>query len=436
MKARHWIAVCALLAVVIFVGCDAGNTNSTSTVGTSGLPIDDPDESSDAPFDITTGTPMPDTPYLDYLGALDLESSEAAELYLKNYADGVSGKIISCEFVTSKNLASRLSERISADLSPDLCDRSDNSYPYLVSKNLYENLTTYIDIASPQWAEYYDYIISRETAGARYFYPTKVTVSPEVLIYNSTRFKQLGLEDPAELWKNGAWTRAKMSQMLVAAPKIGGANVLENFLASSGISLVSADVNGFAVRLNDDNFKKNALFVNENYTPVSDTGAAAILSGECAFLSVNDVTLAQIRREYSAEELRIVPFPVDEEAEGIVYNTLSEGFLVPKRAKNIKGAACFINCSRIAAENSEQTASQTDLLPADIEMLKALRSNADLSAVSIGSYCLDNASNASIQELIGEIYTSPTLSEDWEQLAHDYGPPLVRAITEINENLD
>ena len=436
MKIKQRIALLTLLAAVILSGCSAEG-QSSSSYEYFGIENEQSD-SQNVPFDIMTGTPAPDTPYLQYLGSLELTETKAAKLYLENYADGLGGAVISVEYVRPERLAARLSERISADLSPDLCDKLASSYPYLMSKNLYEDLTAYIDLTAPQWDDYSAYIDSLSIGGARYFYPTSLTVSPNVLLYDRRTFSRLGLPDPAQLWQNGSWTRSEMSRYLEYAPGIGGESVLENFLAGSGLSLITADSGSFALRLNEEAFAKTALFVNENYFDVYSLDNALPLPNAeyLSFVSVNDEKLAEIRLAYPDGDFAVVPYPADEEADSPAYLALSEGFLVPKRAKNIKGAASFINCSRIAAENDEQSASQSGLPDSDIEILTALRSDNAYPAVLIDSYCLDDASNELIKELISEICGNRSLSEEWDLIMRDYGSPLFRAVSDVNESLD
>lgn len=398
MKVRHILLIFGTL--VLCCACssepaDSSGSGSDMSYSYFGENIDDGTLSSDKV------TP-PDTPYISYLGTQSIKDSAAARLYEKTYADGES--VITEQITTKRGFSDKLCELVSADLSPDLCEKTDDAFPYLASRNVFEDLTQYIDITAPQWNDYADYIKSFETDGSRLFYPTTVISSPQVLVYSESRFKALGLDDPDELRKKGVWNRAAFSSVLEKANGIGGEKVFENILAGYGKSVVMRNGNeSVFISSDDEKFISAAELVNKNYY-VSDTTAQAafdaLSTGKCAFFSVGTDVLYTLRAEFSSLDLKIVTYPRESEADK--FYTESEGFLVPKRAKNIKGAAGFINLSRIVSEQESRLNSGV-YLPDDKAVFDAAE-RSGYSTAFLPLYCLDPASNSQIASFCDLLY--------------------------------
>jgi len=71
------------------------------------------------------------------------------------------------------------------------------------------------------------------------------------------------------------------------------------------------------------------------------------------FMCTDERTLGELRTLSPSFNVGIVPFP-QFDSDGTYYvRAVSEGFLVPKGAKNIRNAASFINCSRIAETSDD-----------------------------------------------------------------------------------
>ncbi len=439
VKAKQIIMIAALALMPLIVGCSNGGTdvsyrNTLSEYST---------ESSAEPFDTVNSYSDTNDPNLQYLGSQDLTKSPAYELYMKNYAQNIDGNVIEWERVSPSFLAERLSERISSDLSPDLCDKIDNSLPYLSKKNLYEDLTEYIDITAPQWESYAEYISASAAGKGRYFYPTSITASPYVLLYSKSRLSRYGVDDPLTLWHNGEWTLGTIEQAFAGYHVIGGSALAENFLASSGTSLFTIERNGKVTsNLHTESFARSAAFVAANCTQDSSStyhfadGIGSLQSGEYLFLSITESELEQIRHDYPESDFEIVPFPRSDSADKHYYYATAEGFLVPKRAKNIKAAASFINCSRIAAQTYTTPSGSTNLSDTDIQTLSEIRS-ADLSQLVFDTNrCLDSDANSSVGSIFLLIYTYGDDRQSLEEFIKKVEVPILKSISEINQNTE
>lgn len=378
-------------------GCGA----SSRTMETSSYLSPNIEESTESvlPFDDYYPEIQPDTPVLTYLGRRDLKGSDALLLYKKTFAaDYSESETLIREYCSEYRLADALSEKISSDRSPDLTDKLPNSYPYLMSKNYYEDLTKYLDRSAPQWEEYAPYIDYYSYNGNHFFYPETVTAAPRFLVYCKERFSLLGITDPEELFCENNWTRtefinaAKTFCGTMGGVGVYGDYITDGFISASGETVFSKSENGQLVcNLNGAeitevfDFLKNEL--SENMLTEDFTGYDKIINGRAAFLLTDDKGYEELLTIDSGKTYGVVPIPRNDESDIYYCAASCDGFLVPKGAKNVKGAACFINCGRIAARQAKAEAEES--------VLGKMRENG-LAAVPEENYCFDADANAAV----------------------------------------
>lgn len=431
MNSIRKTALAALAAVVLLCGCDNVSHDVVSAASSSRTQS----TSADAAFTLPENNSfsvIEQSNDITYFGSRDI--SEYAELYKKNNGGTVTVESAGGDYVN------RLSEKIASDASPDLCDKVDSTYPYLISMNRYVDLTNYIDTSSPQWADMTDVIEYYSFKGGRYFYPTTVTKMPQFLIYIKSRFIQCGnIPDPEMLWRNNDWTwesfyggaNGVITNEAVNVDKlICGSGAFDNLLASSGVPLISQSggvfVNGFSTENAARVYGKLA-----NYR--IDHSAAAYSENDIygtVFISGDETTLAKLRS--SGLAVGVVPYPRDENAEKYYCKTSAEGFLVPMGAKNILGAASFINCSRIVDASAEHREKknrelmESGLLRSDVEWLEYLRGSSKMTPLLVDEDCFDSAVNADIRRLL-------TYGGDsWEDALNEYSAGIEGELDIIN----
>ena len=412
------MAITALLC-----GCSAGSHNNASSA-----PSTDESTDSSLPFDDYYPDIQPDTPVLTYLGRRDLKGSDALSLYKKTFAaDYSESETLIREYCSEYRLADALSEKISSDRSPDLTDKLPNSYPYLISKNYYEDLTKYLDRSAPQWEEYAPYIDYYSYGENHFFYPETVTAAPRFLVYCKERFSTLGITDPEQLFYENKWTRtefinaAKTFCGAMGGVGVYGDYITDSFISAAGETVFAKSENGQLVcNLNSEkitevfDFLKNELSANMNTE--NFTGYDKIINGRAAFLLVDEEGYEELLKIDSWKTYGAVPVPKSDESEIYYCAASCDGFLVPKVAKNVKGAACFINCGRIVAQQKENEETA--------DVLGKMREN-ELIAVPEENYCFDEKTNAAIAA-----YLNSPLSGESEQPADTLA--IEKAISEIN----
>lgn len=412
------MAITALLC-----GCSAGSHKNASSA-----PSTDESTDSSLPFDDYYPDIQPDTPVLTYLGRRDLKGSDALSLYKKTFAaDYSESETLIREYCSEYRLADALSEKISSDRSPDLTDKLPNSYPYLISKNYYEDLTKYLDRSAPQWEEYAPYIDYYSYGEHHFFYPETVTAAPRFLVYCKERFSTLGITDPEQLFYENKWTRTEfINAAKTFCGSMGGVGVYgdyitDGFISAAGETVFAKSENGQLVcNLNSEkitevfDFLKNELSAKMNTE--NFTGYDKIINGRAAFLLVDEEGYEELLKIDSWKTYGAVPVPKSDESEIYYCAASCDGFLVPKGAKNVKGAACFINCGRIVAQQKENEETA--------DVLGKMREN-ELIAVPEENYCFDEKTNAAIAA-----YLNSPLSGESEQPADTLA--IEKAISEIN----
>lgn len=422
MREKHITAI--ILTVTLLCGC---NSSSTPSYMSSSEQL----ESSVTPFDNPTVSSAPDVPFITYLGNEDFEGTRTLELYQNQNANDSGETPITYIHVGENGLEDTLTEMLASDNSPDLCVKTENCIPYLASKNIFEDLTDYIDVSAPQWSGYSDFIREFKFNNAQYFYPTEIIISPQFLIYDCDRLTALGTDDPAALQEAGAWNIAALEKILKSAPTITGENAADNLFAAYGITLISKN-NANKYLFSDSEKIKNAYeFISANVQAPNGNTTQKLINGSVSFLSGSEDTLAEIRRNNANFNAKIVPYPPETHSANN-YKATAVGYLVPLGAKNIKGAASFINCSRIAAAENEKnnnfvnTAGLTSL---DVDAINNMRSPNGKEPIVFDVFPLDPETNTALKGLYNDAIDS---GNDWDELMLNYKPAIDKGLDRIN----
>ena len=193
-----------------FAACSSSSTSSTTDSADSnntstGTTIDDEIENPVSIDDISIDAGDKVEPAeLQYLGCYDITTAGDVKPAYKYFSANYDCTI-KCTIVGSLQILEKLTTAISSGDSPDLVDYADNTFPLIMSKNMYTPLDEYMDLSAPQWAGLEDYINKYKWNGKNYYYPWAYNVSPYFLVYNRGLYEELGIDDPKELYDEGNW---------------------------------------------------------------------------------------------------------------------------------------------------------------------------------------------------------------------------------------
>ena len=387
-KNRMIAGVLAAVSVMGLSGCAeetaSQQQNNPALSTTTAATTTDPDENAATDRDIkelgtTSYTPDGNAGTVVYLGYYDIrEDQKGTEQCLVFQSPQYGGNI---EYVTCPSgdaYYEKLGTMISSDESPDIVTHDAMMYPGNVGKWLFEPLDDYIDMDTPLWEDMKDVINSYEYKGKHYKYPHKITTS-FALNYSRKTIEENGLRDPYELYQNGEWTWDAWRDLMIEFCDRDEGNmgffatdtILTSLIATTGTTLVEARSDGTIINnLGSTNVGRAMNF----YETLCRDGVMngrelgnwvspqlfATNSDKLLFLGMEPewtytAGTKELQDKQGVEndiigqvsDLAFVPFPRDPSADAYYQSHDIFGFVVPKGAKNIKGAVDMINCFRV-----------------------------------------------------------------------------------------
>ncbi len=354
------LTACDESAPAVSGGATTSPQNTTATTTTNTL-----DDDINNPVDINQfvdNTQTLDNPNLVYFSHYDARVAGDIKPGVKLFEETYGGQIDYVNVAWGERF-DKLQMLISSDESPDLVDKEDVSFPCMMAKNVYEDLTNYIDLSQPQWAGMDTLVNNYEWKGKHYYYPFTVNALPSVLIYNKTIFDKYSLDDPKDLYENGNWTwdtfKDIMRQFVELNPDaLGGVYGLlgSNIIITTGTPLIGAEGGNIVNNMNDPNVERACQFLEElrrENLAVRGEGmwsneTAPLTKGQTAFLGVGQWKITDYCKQTlkTGDEYGFVPYPKDPAADKYYYGSTNFGYMVPKGSKNVQGAAAFINIMR------------------------------------------------------------------------------------------
>ena len=278
---------------------------------------------------------------------------------------------------TDNNIYEELDTLRKLDESPDIISNNEKAFPYGIYNNYFEKLDDYIDLNADAWTDIISLIDKYKYKDSIYFVPYKYDFG-NVLVYNADIFEDYNVPNPYELLKDGNWTWENFLTILntfkANIPNAKGIIEFSNedFLASTGETIIS--FNADEINNNIDNNHIGAALetldiITENNFISSEKYdfKQARISNDNVFYSLPISEYEKIMRT-SNFNMQFVPYPTSELAPMYSIRAIPVGYLVPKGAKNIKGASDWIVLNRLYTINPQNIA---------IEKKNALSSNSD-----------------------------------------------------------
>ncbi len=451
---RIMAGIIAGATVVSMAACSNGTTDSTTTSSANSsnneTTIDNEIENPVSVGDISIDAGEEVEPAeLQYLGCYDITTAGDVKPSYKYFSENY-GCTIKCTIVGSLQIQEKLTTAISSGESPDLVDYADNTFPLLMSKNMYTPLEEYMDMSAPQWAGLEPYINQYKWGGKNYYYPWAYNASPYFLVYNRAVFEQIGIEDPKELYDKGEWTWNTMTDCIrkfIDSDADGNRTGLygataysaQSIINSTGTALISVGEDGKLVQnFNNANVDRAANFMQtlkkeglaSFQEGVIDVDTTPIKEGTAAFQGMGEWIISGFARLMLKDDTLdyfFVPFPRDPEADQYYYSMSTFGYLVPAGSKYAKQASVFINCCRLSNTDEDLKATTKDSIMRSKkytdEMYEFLMSFKDINkfhAVVDTPYGLDETTSQIIKDILSntlfEMYSEQYEGQSWTQM--------------------
>lgn len=358
-------------AVVLgLTGCadDGGSGDSTTTT-----PITTTSYDQNEGYEGDFGVEVTDGVTLKYIGVYDLTKAGDVRPAYNVFKEEYNAKI-EVEIVPDAEIMTKLATYISSDMSPDLVDRRDNTFPYFIGRSMYEPLDSYMDMSAPQWASVADILEGYAVKGKHYYYPWSYIASGNFMIYNRALFEEFGVDDPVELYNAGQWTWNEFYQCMIdfvsrndiVDDPIGLYGHLGTaFINTTGKAIVSYE-NGLLVNnMRSTEVERAQAFLEGlrkeglshlMYGEYNNVAHEPVLYGYAAFQSMGDWKIADyaaIQKNDEDVDIMFLPYPRDPAADQYYYSSGTFGYLVPAGSKNAELGAAFINCVRLSQTDPE-----------------------------------------------------------------------------------
>ena len=346
-------------------GKTTGKTDSKTTGKTTGILVDK-DKTTTSKTDKTTTTQhVMDKDVKDKILAIfDSSMKGKTVTVLSGWDQGTDEKAkmdelqsltgikVKWQVATGSDYATRLSALINASASPDLAMLNSSGFPTMVIKNFFQDLSvTGIDTTDSLYdqqlmdtftwhGKQYALVLKNSEYCGLYF-----------AFYNKSMFARLGVTDPGTLWRQGNWN---WDTFLECAQKTVDLNAgrlgvdlysAENFLLTSGLSIVTVSDNNIVNNLEDPRILEAWTFVNKlhheykvtiamvNCDVTFASGNSAIMLGESWQANAGDTICTQMTDEWG-----VVPYP-NKTGLGNLTPITPCGGAIPIGAKNPKMGA-------------------------------------------------------------------------------------------------
>lgn len=337
---------------------------------------------------------------------------------------------------------SRLQQMVNADEAPDLFNY--DFLPSLITKELVQPVTKYIDLDSPLWVD-----IKESIERIRYKDDIYM-VSPlpgryQVVWYNKEIFENAGVKTPKELLDEGNWTwdtfRSTALELTVrgtddTVTQWGAVlDNLDTFVVSTGHHFVDLD-NGEAT----NNIKSEPiaramnfyidLFNTDQSTIVSSSGSDMFMQGKVAMLSGGLWIRTRFADMLKNDTIGFVPTPKDPQADKYYISEGLSGWYVPRGCDNPVGAAAYIASSRYLALDSEAKEKDFQNLQKECNWNQECQDMVDAMMSSAYSGTPDSWISFEVGEFYGDIFARPRDGEPWATIAEELYPKVENKIVQ------
>ncbi len=306
-------------------------------------------------------------PNLTYLGYYDMRTAGDIKPAVKLFEETYGGTIDYLQCSWAERIE-KLQVLISSGDSPDLVDKESETFPLLISKNVYEDLTDYIDLSLPQWQGMEELIEQHAWNGKHCYYPWFATALTDYVFYSRARLSEYGITTPKELYDSGEWDWNSFRDTMIKfvdssdtdAVGVYG-NLTTTFIATTGKPVIGIENGKITNNMRSPEIDRAMTFLGD----IARQGLTAkregmwgnevepLVNGQACFLVYGQYQLDSFMKKYADIEVEFVPVPRDPSADKYYYASSTFGYLVPAGSKNIKGAAAFINMIRLCSTDPD-----------------------------------------------------------------------------------
>ena len=344
---------------------------SETTTTTAAATLKEEDKAAIA--EIETDLPVLEKKEVKLLACFDLNPDEGKvkSPALEMFEQKCGGKIVT-EKVAWGSRYDRLQTYILSGDSPDMFSAEDlDIIPGKVLSGAFQSMDAYVDYDSELWAPTKELNDQFSLNGKHYLGLTSTDVGT-VLIYNKKTIEENGLDDPAELVKNGEWNWDTMydmfSKFCSPADQKYGLDCWEfepAFSLTTGVPYIGLKDGKLVSNLEDPMVMTlQEYFVKlkraEYPFPKSDFGwqeaPDRIATGDTLFFGKGIYVMSEPQNVSvfgNMEDIMFVPMPKCPQADAWYLPSVVKGFAIPAGASNPEGAAAYLDCVMTCRDNEK-----------------------------------------------------------------------------------
>jgi multiple sugar transport system substrate-binding protein len=395
------------------------------------------------------------------------EFSPTMEVFRARFGDPVEGESpIERIRVTYENRYTSLSALMLSGDPPDIFQFEERFFPHGAHIDYFMSVCDVIDFSRPEWDATRDVMEMFHWGGKNYTAITELTNSTALLFYRNSVAQEAGLRDPEEVWNQGGWNWDAMlsmvSQFSNGEDKWGMMGFLtdEAAMLSTGIGLISIE-NGLLQSNMDDNRIERAMdmirnlaindwryphhILNEHQLDWTEFRNGNILFAQDGpWRNQEEIKRFRNTDRWPEDELRIVPFPRDNQATGTqtFIRGKQDAYMFVKGSTNRDGFRAWTYSALMAHQDPEmqQVNRQRDMAnhgwtAHQLDVLEILRDPNEVTLVwdfknGIGLDIACAVTNSEVEQL-----TKPVMreGEPYPGQRDTFRTIIVNRINEMNE---
>lgn len=410
---------------------------------------------------------------IKFIGHWDINPGDGQVVppYLQLFKDKYQGEVEWVETTWDSRYDDIITHVLSKD-SPDFFSAMDSDgFPKGALKGIFQPVDDYIDFSSDLWNdEAVQNAVNMFTFNGKHYVAATGSSPNLICIYNTKTIKDNGMEDPAQLYKDGNWNWAKFKEMCEKFTAIGddyygldGWWYEQGIANTVGVPLVGLDESGKAVsNMDNGDVAKAQNFLTELeqakvYFPRESNGGNPRGSGAtgegmaegktlfypCGFWGIeNTPESTALWGDVKAGDIMFVPMPRPDD--GYPYwvdARLDNGYFLIKNAPNPEGFAAFMACLKVAASDPSAKQVATDQLKNSYgwndEMINMKQEILDLCAANPVFDFKDGVSNE-VSDLMNKIKVATmngSEAMEWNDVVSEYNDKVNYELKKANEQI-
>ncbi len=246
----------------------------------------------------------------------------------------------------------------------DMFPYDETTQPQYMKKDLFSPLDPYFDIMGVNeglWDDMEASVDMFEYNGSHYVVPYSVS-DPEIIMYSRKLFKELGYDDPYELYLEGKWdwdTMTKMMSDFVSTAEAGKkrygicGEFGKSLLHSSGSTVVKYEDGKYKNNINDKNIaeaEKLMKKISDENLWLSNWYEFYPNDFLALFYAMGDWALGNTNANNPQNDIMVVPFPKAPESKEYYIDCDYNAKMLVRSSQNPEAVAAYLKCERMVAQ--------------------------------------------------------------------------------------